>query len=27
VRRRAKAGQLDPVRLGQRGRAALRWGA
>ena len=26
LRRRAKAGELEPVRLGQRGRAALRWG-
>lgn len=25
VRRRAKAGQLEPVRLGKRGRGALRW--
>jgi hypothetical protein len=24
---RAKKGQLEPVRLGQRGRAALRWAA
>jgi excisionase family DNA binding protein len=27
LRRRAKSGQLEPVRLGQRGRAALRWPA
>jgi excisionase family DNA binding protein len=27
LRRRAKAGQLEPVRLGKRGRAALRWPA
>ena len=25
VRRRAKAGELTPVRLGERGRSALRW--
>jgi excisionase family DNA binding protein len=25
VRRRAKRGELEPVRLGERGRAALRW--
>jgi hypothetical protein len=27
LRRRAKAGLIDPVRLGKRGRAALRWAA
>jgi excisionase family DNA binding protein len=25
VRRRAKSGELQPVRMGERGRAALRW--
>lgn len=27
VLRRAKAGQIEPVRMGQRGRGALRWPA
>lgn len=27
LRRKAKAGQLEPVRFGKRGRAALRWAA
>jgi excisionase family DNA binding protein len=27
VRRRAKRGELQPIRLGERGRAALRWKA
>ena len=27
IRRRAKAGELEPVRMGKRGRGALRWPA